>query len=480
MNGILRSLEDTHRYRRLVAMVLGIALLARLAVLVAFWPSWGWHNNAIPDQWNELAINLVEHRTFAFSDSPDSPTALRGPLFPWLEVPLYLVFGKNYAGWVIVLLLYDVLTCSLLIVTVRRLWGPRPSLLAGLLYAINLPLIYYTCKISQVTSIMLFVVIWLYLITFWERHYFCRWVPPVTGLVSGLMILNKTVYLPLPLVSAALLLWLNRSKIRRLMHAAPVVLYLLVTFVVVAPWTIRNYVVTNGHLVPVQNLFWDAMVQNVLTHELDAAVGNDRPEGQLLGYYIDKENAIVAAAGLSLSPPRGRRGEWEMQREAAFRTAFLRMMKDDPWKILRVKADNVWQFWSLTENREKTRLFLLMQTVPLSAAMIGFLVLCRYRQLNQIAFGLVLIAVIWAEHCLVFAWGRYSLDLTPVLAVIFGLGMHLLVSRQAREGKGVAAGEFGSEPVARVEEANLPANGAHHRCSLLYLRPSHNLDEPIQ
>jgi hypothetical protein len=254
------------------------------------------------------------------------------------------------------------------------------------------------------------------------------------------MILNKTVYLPLPFVSAALLLWLNRSKLRRLMHAAPVALYVLVALVVVAPWTIRNYVVTNGRLVPVQSLFWDAMVQNVLTHELDAAVGNDRPEGQLLEYYMDKENAIVAAAGLSLSPPPGRRGEWESQREAAFRAAWLRIIKDDPWKMLRVKADNVWQFWTLTENWKKTRLLLLMQIVPLSAAMIGFLVLCRYRQLNQIAFGLLLIAVIWGEHCLVFAWGRYSLDLTPVLAVIFGLGIQLLVlpSKHVR-GEAVAA-----------------------------------------
>jgi 4-amino-4-deoxy-L-arabinose transferase-like glycosyltransferase len=433
MNGILRSLEDTRRYRRLVAMVLGTALLARFAVLVAFWPSWGWHQNAVPDQWDQLAINLVEHRTFAFGDAPDNPTVMRGPLFPWLEVPLYLVFGKNYAGWVIVLLLYDMLSCFLLIVTARRLWGPRPSLLAGLLYAVNLPIIYYTCKIMQVTSIMPFLVIWLYLITFWERNYFCRWVPAVTGLVSALMILNKSVYLLLPPVSAVLLLWLNRSKIRRLIHAAPVLLYLLVTSAVVAPWTFRNYVVTNGHFVPVQSMFWDLMVEDVFTDELNATAGDNRPEGQLLEYYIDREKEIVAAAGLSLSPPSGRRAEWEMQRESALRVAWFRMMKEDPRKLLRGKANNIWQFWILAENRVKTRLFLLMQIVPLSAALIGFHVICRSRQLNQIAFGLVLIAVLWGEHSLVWGWGRLSLDLMPVLAVIFGLGMHLLISHQARE-----------------------------------------------
>ena len=332
MSRTQQLLDDPRQFRRSVIIVLSIAFLARFAVLAAFWPSWDWHNNIVPDQWNELAINLAEHRTFAFSDLPTSPTVMRGPLFPFFEVPLYLIFGENYVGWVITLLLLDLFSCFLLVVTVRNLWGQRASLFAGLLYAVSLALIYYTCKIMQVTSIIPFVVTWLYLITVWERNYFSRWVPLAIGVVSGLMILNKTVYLPVPPVAAIVLLWLNRSKVRQLTHIAPVALYLVTTFLVVAPWTYRNYIVTSGHVVPVQSMFWELFVQDVLYDDLDATVGHDRPDGQLLDYWMEKENAMVVAAGLSVTPPADARARWEMQREASFRVAGLEMLKNDPMK----------------------------------------------------------------------------------------------------------------------------------------------------
>jgi len=406
-----------------------LAFLARFGILAAFWPSWSWHQKVITDQWNEFAVNLVDHGTFAFARFPESPTVMRGPLFPLMEVPLYLIFGENYALWVISLLLFDLITCCLLIAGTRIIWEPRPSLLAGLLYAVSLPIIYYTCKIMQVTSIMPLVVLWLCLVTFWERNYFCRWVPWVTGIVSGLMILSKSAYLPIPLLSVALLLWLNRSRIRKLVHAAPVALYLLTTVVVVAPWTCRNYVVSKGHSVPVQSMFWELFVQDVFTYDLDTTMGHDRPEGQHQAYCMAKWDAILEAAGISVTQPPGARAEWEIQREAAFREAALQMIRDEPLKVLAAKLTNVWQYWVLAENWRKTRLFILLQIVPIGAAVVGLVSLWRYRQLEQIKFGLMLIVVLWGEHCLVWGWGRLSLDLMPVLAIIFGLGMHMLASR---------------------------------------------------
>ena len=59
--------------------------------------------------------------------------------------------------------------------------GTAGIVVRGLLYAVSLALIYYTCKIMQVTSIIPFVVTWLYLITVWERNYFSRWVPLAIG-----------------------------------------------------------------------------------------------------------------------------------------------------------------------------------------------------------------------------------------------------------------------------------------------------------
>src|SRR5215469_15086327 len=302
-------------------MVLVIAVLVRLAVAAAFWHSWGWHHREIPDSWNKLAINLVDNGTFGFV--PGQSTITRGPVFPLIEVPLYLAFGENYAGWCISFLLLDTLTCFLIITLFRKLWGNFPALLAGLFYAVNLPIIYYTAKISQVTSILPLVALYLYLFSSWEYAYSGGWRPWVLGLLSGLMILNKTVYLPIPIVCSLLLVWSKRAELKRGSLLRPVVLYLVVTAAVVVPWTVRNYVLTGGKLVLVQSLFWGLNVQDVLYYDLTQDGGLDRPEGMTLDYFIEHGRQIFVTNGVSPNyTGQMRRAKWEYACEQAYRKVY--------------------------------------------------------------------------------------------------------------------------------------------------------------
>ena len=422
MSQIQHILEDPRRFRRYTVIVLGIALLVRFAVVAVFWPSWGWHHKVIPDGWNDLAINLVDNGTFGFV--PGQSTITRGPVFPLVEVPLYLAFGERYADWCISLLLLDTLTCFLVMTLFRRLWGNLPALLAGLFYAVNLPIVFYTAKISQVTSILPFVALYMYLFSSWEKAYSCRWRPWVLGLVSGLMILNKTVYLPIPIVCSALLVWSKRRELRRIPQLLPVALYLLVTAAVVAPWTVRNYVVTGGRLVPVQSYFWELNVQDVLYYDLTKQEGYNRPEGVTLDYFLEHERQMLIANGVSPDYPKSMsRAKWEYAREQAFRAVSLKWLRQNPGKILRVKVENVWNFWVRAENWQKTRLLILLQVPFLGTVMASLAILLYKRQLHRVKYGLIIILLLWAEHCLVFAWGRFSLDLVPILGVIFGLGI---------------------------------------------------------
>ena len=420
MSQIQQIGEDPRRFRRHMVIVLGIAVLVRLAVVAAFWHSWGWHHGEIPDSWNKLAINLVDSGTFGFV--PGQSTVTRGPVFPLVEVPLYLAFGEKYAGWCISLLLLDTLTCFLVITLFRKLWGNLPALIAGLFYAVNLPIVYYTAKISQVTSILPFVAIYMYLFSSWEYAYSCRWRPWVLGLVSGLMILNKTVYLPIPIVCSALLVWSKRLELKRGPRLLPVALYLMVTAAVVAPWTVRNYVLTGGKLVPVQSMFWELNVQDVLYYDLTKEGGLDRPEGMTLDYFIEQERQMLVANGVSPDYSKYMsRAKWEYARERAFRAVYLKWIWQNPGKILRVKVENLWNFWVRAENWQKTRLLILMQVPFLGAVMASLVILLHRRQLQRVKFGLIIVLVLWAEHILVFAWGRFSLDLVPILGLIFGL-----------------------------------------------------------
>src|SRR5215472_513667 len=383
MSQIQQIADDPRRFRRHTVIVLGITVLVRFAVAAAFWHSWGWHHAEIPDSWNKLAINLVDSGTFGFV--PGQSTITRGPIFPLVEIPLYLAFGEKYAGWCISLLLLDTLTCFLVITLFRKLCGNFPALLAGLFYAVNLPIIYYTAKISQVTSILPFVVLYLYLFSSWECAYSCRWRPWVLGLLSGLMILNKTVYLPIPIVCSALLVWSKRAELKRISQLRPVVVYLVVTAAVVAPWTLRNYVVTGGKLVPVQSLFWELNVQDVLYYDLTKGVGLDRPEGITLDYFIQHERQILVANGASPDyTEHVSSAKWEYTCEQVYRKVYLEWLKQDPGKILGVKVRNIWNFWVRAENRQKTLLLTLMQAPFLGAVIASLATLLYKQQLHRV------------------------------------------------------------------------------------------------
>jgi 4-amino-4-deoxy-L-arabinose transferase-like glycosyltransferase len=303
------------------------------------------------------------------------------------------------------------------------LWGNLPALLAGLFYAANLPIIYYTAKISQVTSILPFVALYMYLFSSWEYAYSCRWRPWVLGLVSGLMILDKTVYLPIPIVCSALLVWSKRLELKSRPRLLPVALYLVVTAAVVAPWTARNYVITGGKLVPVQSLFWELNVQDVLYYDLTKQGGLDRPEGMTLNYFIQQEHQMLVANGVNPDYPKYMsRAKWEDACEQAYRAVYLKWLRQDPGKIVRVKVENLWNFWVRAENWQKTVLLILMQLPFLGVVIASLVILLLRRQLYRVKFGLTIVLVLWAEHFLVFAWGRFSLDLVPILGLIVGLG----------------------------------------------------------
>jgi 4-amino-4-deoxy-L-arabinose transferase-like glycosyltransferase len=427
LSKILRMLEDPRWFRRNVAIVLGIALVVRFTVAAAFWHSWIWQHKEVHDGWNLLAINLVDNGTLGFV--PGQPTILRGPIFPLLEAPLYIAFGERYAAWSIILLLLDTVTCFLIMTLFRKLWGNIPALLAGLFYAINLPIIFYTAKIEQVTSILPFVVLYLYLISSWDKTYSCRWRPWALGLVSGLMILNKTVYLPIPIACSGLLIWSKRHELKRVSQLLPVALYLLVTAAVVVPWTARNYVVTGGKLIPVQALFWENEVQDVLYYDLSTEKGINRPQGGLLDYANERYRQMLIANGVSPVCPKAMTcAKWEYAREQVFRAVFLKKLRQDPGKIIRLKVENLWNFWVRAENWQKTRLLLAMQVPILGATIAGLAILLYKRQLHRVKYGLVIILVLWAEHCPVLAFGRYSLDLVPILGLIFGLSISTWVS----------------------------------------------------
>ncbi len=415
-----RRMDEAELFGRFAATIVALALITRLGVLLCFWPTWVWHTGDVQDSWNLLAINWVTHGTFGFQ--PSEPTIQRGPIFPLLEIPLYLLFRENYAAWSIALLLFDTGTCLLLVLLARQLWGNRAALLAGLFYSVHLPTIYYGAMIQQFTSALPLVFLWFYLFSSWDLGPLKKWIPWALGLVSGLLMLNKTVYLPVTLASLVGIVWWKRKgpQFKTILKQASIVL--VTAALVVAPWTYRNYVVTEGALVPVQAYVWQLVWQKYVLADLDASEGADRSDGRSLDYILSRRaelfDRVEDTSGVKLTGPKK-----ELYDERVFRDQVFEWFRSKPTHFLENVTSNIWGFWVRAENLRKTLLMLSMQVVFLGAALLGFGLTIRYRQLLKIRFGLLLVLTLWAQHSLVLGWGRFSLDTVPVLAVVFGIGI---------------------------------------------------------
>lgn len=417
----LEALDEPALFARLSISVTAIALLARMGGLLARWSSWNWQRGFVADGWNLLAINLANSGTFGFA--PGESTIARGPFFPFLELPLYWMFGERYAAWAIALLLLDTATCTLIILLARKHWGNRTALLAGLFYALYLPVIHYTANISQFTSILPLVFLWFFMFTLWDADPLNKRLPWGLGIVSGLLILNKTVYLLAPFMGVCALFlfhgWAPTGRLRLVRGAA---VYLVVTAAVVAPWTFRNYVVTGGSLIPVQKMTWQIVWQDIALSELDATRGRNLPEGETLDYMMSEFSKLMNQTAddtyASLKGPNR-----ELYEDKLLEKETTEWIKHNPLRYMKNVLNNTWEFWVRAENLKKTLEFSAMQAVYLGATAFGLWALIVSRRIYQVRFGLLLILLIWAEHVPVIGWGRHSLDLVPILAIIFGLGI---------------------------------------------------------
>ena len=303
-----------------------------------------------------------------------------------------------------------------------RLWGGRAALLAGLFYAVHLPIIYYGANIEQFTSVLPLVFLWFYLFSSWDLGSPKKWIPWALGLVSGVLMLNKTVYLPVTFAALALIVWLKRKEPQFKTILRQVSIILLTAALVVAPWTYRNYVVTEGAFVPVQVLFWQIVWQKEVVADLDATEGVNRPDGRTLQYILSRRaelfDRVEDTSSVKLTGPKR-----ELHDERVFRDQVLERFRSKPIHFLKNVTSNIWGFWTRAENLRKTLLMLSMQVVFLGAALLGLGLTIRYHQLVKIRFGLLLVLTLWAEYSLVLGWGRFSLDTVPVLALVFGTGI---------------------------------------------------------
>lgn len=198
-----------------------------------FLPKYGAWGGPSDVEYNEIAINMASGDGFSISGER---TMFREPAYPFFLFLNYKIFGVNTnavrAGQFILLFLIIYLTY----IISYKIFGTLTARIASLAVA-GLPIfpIYATDVISEIFATFL-VVLFIYIFMKSMENQ-SRVSPWVAGLVFGILVLTKSIFIFLPIL--ILPIYLLRGRKNGLKN---ILVFLLVAFIVVSPWVYRNYI----------------------------------------------------------------------------------------------------------------------------------------------------------------------------------------------------------------------------------------------
>jgi 4-amino-4-deoxy-L-arabinose transferase-like glycosyltransferase len=230
-----------------------LALIILVAILVRLPPAlyMGDQVTVLPgihDQvsYDALARNLLTGQGYSFSDNwypftpAYTPTAHWSFIYPLYLATIYAVVGYHpLAARLIQGIVGSVLICFLIYLIGRRATDELTGLVGAGAAAIYGYFVYYSVALMTETYFIVCVLLALYLsLELKENPTLVRWI--ALGLTLGIAtLLRQTILIFVPFLLVWLFIELRNTPVKWWQFAVPVVVMALM----IAPWTIRNYMV---------------------------------------------------------------------------------------------------------------------------------------------------------------------------------------------------------------------------------------------
>ena len=168
----------------------------------------------------------------------------RAPLYPYFLGLLYAVFGHDYVIARIVQHIFGVASVLLTMEIGKQMFSRSVGILSGILLAGYGLIVYFEGELLF-ESMLLFLVLvslWLFLLILRKKQFQLVF---ILGIVFGLVCITR----PLFLIFIPLLIWIIASHARQMLSGSNIarpLLFLTGLAIVIAPVTIRNYLVSDS------------------------------------------------------------------------------------------------------------------------------------------------------------------------------------------------------------------------------------------
>jgi 4-amino-4-deoxy-L-arabinose transferase-like glycosyltransferase len=214
-------------HRRALTLVAAAAALPRLLVLGV---ERGDILASFTEKSDDFARTFVASGTFGFV--PGEPSAWTQPLYGFVLVPIYWIFGRSWLAVGLVQIALAVATALLVYELGRRFVSPRAGVVAALVATLNPYLVWHDVHVNReiVDGVLAAALVLLALLAAERRS---PRLAVAAGLVSGLAVLGNARLVGIPLVVACFLLWRVRSWPAAIAVVGAAIL-------VTMPWVVRN------------------------------------------------------------------------------------------------------------------------------------------------------------------------------------------------------------------------------------------------
>ena len=263
-------LEESER-RRLLALVLCIALAVRLLALVPFLDAKPVYDEAY---YLSVAEALVEGRghTNGLSGS-EAPAAIRPPLYPAVLAGIRTLGASSVREFRVFQIIPSLVTVFLVFSLCARRFGTRAGFVSALFCALSPSLVHYSHLLWPESLAAMLLALFFWLMDRYDRSESFIDLA-LAGLVLGVGALNKSVWAYFGVVSGV---WLFLRAGTRRRRAGAVALLLLGIAVVVLPWTLRNYRALDKFVLVADQTWWAIAVGSVYPVD-DWFLGDPDPE----------------------------------------------------------------------------------------------------------------------------------------------------------------------------------------------------------
>jgi tetratricopeptide (TPR) repeat protein len=270
------------------------------------------------------------------------------PLYPFFLGLLYRLFGADFYAYRLVQFALGGLSAALLYLLGRRLFSERVGLVAGALFALYGPLIYFEGELlPPVLAIFLNLGLLLLLSgpQTLRRDSLCLG----AGLLLGLAASAVPSVLPFSLCAAGWLLWQEGRRGARLRRAG---LFAAGVLGVIGGLTLRNYRASGDWVVLSANAGLNFYLGNNPGYEQTVRI---RPGTDWYEFIQQPQQAGLERAS---------------EKSAYFWSAALAFIRQQPLAYLELLARKLWLFWQGGELRRNTDVYFARRYSPLLAGLV--------------------------------------------------------------------------------------------------------------